>query len=107
MSIWNALSAIGCPVCHVPYHGTEKKYITYQIAGQSGTLYAEGNEAETGTAYIVNLYNTTYDASFLTTAKSMLKDAGYIVTVDMEDYDSVSKESRTVLYCVIEGADYG
>ena len=48
MMIYEALSSLGVPVCHPPYKGAEETYITYQLLGQSGQLYAEGGEAETG-----------------------------------------------------------
>ena len=47
MMIYEALADLGVPVCHPPYKGGEETYITYQLLGQSGQLYAEGGEAET------------------------------------------------------------
>ena len=56
MMIYEALSSLGVPVCHPPYKGAEETYITYQLLGQSGQLYAEGGEAETGVQYAVSIF---------------------------------------------------
>ena len=44
MMIYEALADIGVPVCHPPYKGAEETYITYQLLGQSGQIYAEGRK---------------------------------------------------------------
>ena len=46
----------GYTVCHPPYMGDQRSYITYQCMGQIGTLYAEGAEKETGVMYSVDYY---------------------------------------------------
>lgn len=106
-AIYEALAGINAPVCHVPYRGQAAKYVTYQLAGQTGQFYAEGKEAETGTLCIVNVYNPTYDAAFVRAVKSALETDGWIVTVDMEEYDDRAQRSRVVLTAEREGACYG
>ena len=49
----------GYTVCHPPYMGDQRTYITYQCMGQIGTLYAEGTEKETGVMYAVDYYTDT------------------------------------------------
>ena len=56
MMIYEALADLGVPVCHPPYKGGEETYITYQLLGQSGQIYAEGGEAETGVQYAVSIF---------------------------------------------------
>ena len=54
--IAEALADIGAPVSPVPYRGSEDAFVTYQCIGQTGQIYAEGVEAETGVAYAVDIF---------------------------------------------------
>ena len=76
MMIYEALSSLGVPVCHPPYKGAEETYITYQLLGQSGQLYAEGGEAETGVQYAVSIFAEGFAAGLLKRAKAALEAAG-------------------------------
>jgi len=107
MSIAQALAGIGVPVCHPPYLGAARRYVTCQLTGQSGILYAEGREAETAVRYMVSLYGER-DAVFalLREVKPALEAAGYIVTVDTEFYDNEARLHRIVLDAVREGSEY-
>lgn len=106
--IFENLQALGVPVCHPPYLGTERKYVTYQFIGQDGMLYAEGTEQETGVMYAVNIYAERKDVfTLMLDVKAMLEAAGYIVTVDTEIYEETEKLHRIVLTAAREGAVYG
>lgn len=107
MTIPDALRDLPYPVCHPPYRGGESRYITYQLTGQSGVLYAEGREAETAVRYMVDLWGA-HDAVYamLREIKPALEAAGYIVTVDAEFYDNESRLHRIVLDVQREGAEY-
>ena len=107
MTIYEALDGIGVPVCHPPYKGAEETYITYQLLGQSGQLYAEGTEAETAVQYAVSIFAEGFAAGLLTRAKAALEAAGYIVTVDMETYDKETGRTQIALIAEMEGAVYG
>ena len=104
MMIYEALSSLGVPVCHQPYKGGEETYITYQLLGQSGQLYAEGGEAETGVQYAVS---EGFAAGLLQRTKAALEAAGYIATVDMETYDKETGRTQIALIAETEGAAYG
>ena len=41
-------------VCHPPYMGDQRTYVTYQCMGQVAILYADGVEKETGVMYAVD-----------------------------------------------------
>ena len=90
MMIYEALADLGVPVCHPPYKGAEETYITYQLLGQSGQIFAEG-----------------FAASLLQRAKAALEAAGYIVTVDMETYDKETGRTQIAIIAETEGAEYG
>ena len=107
MMIYEALADLGVPVCHPPYKGAEETYIAYQLLGQSGQIYAEGGEAETGVQYAVSIFADRFDAGLLTRAKAALEAAGYIVTVDMETYDKETGRTQIALIAETEGAEYG
>ena len=107
MRIYEALDGIGVPVCHPPYKGAEETYITYQLLGQSGQLYAEGCEAETAVQYAVSIFAEGFAAGILTRVKAALEKAGYIVTVDMETYDKETGRTQIALIAETEGAVYG
>ena len=107
MTIYEALDGIGVPVCHPPYKGAEETYITYQLLGQSGQLYAEGTEAETAVQYAVSIFAEGFAAGLLTRAKAALEAAGYIVTVDMGTYDKETGRTQIALIAETEGAVYG
>lgn len=107
MTIPEVLKDLGCPVCHPPYRGAETKYVTYQLLGQTGTIYAEGAEQETGVGYFVNVYAVAADVITLTLkVKKSLEAAGYIVTVDTEIYEKDVKLHRIVLTAQTVGAVY-
>lgn len=102
------LQALGISVCHPPYLGSERKYVTYQFIGQDGVLYAEGREQETGVMYAVNVYAERKEVfTLMLEVKTLLEAAGYIVTVDTEFYEETEKLHRIVLTAVREGAVYG
>lgn len=108
MTIFENLQALGIPVCHPPYLGSERKYVTYQFIGQDGILYAEGVEQETGVMYAVNVYAERKDVfTLMLEVKTALEAADYIVTVDTEIYEETEKLHRIVLLAVREGAVYG
>lgn len=107
MKIYEALAGTGYPVCHPPYQGDAGTYITYQIAGQDSILYAESGEAETTVMYGVNIFSDHFSATILTTVKEALESAGYIVTVEAENYDKDHKKNQIALIAEVVGAEYG
>ena len=102
MMIYEALADLGVPVCHPPYKGGEETYITYQLLGQSGQLYAE-----TGVQYAVSIFAEGFAAGLLKRVKAALEAAGYIATVDMETYDKETGRTQIALIAETEGAAYG
>ena len=107
MMIYEAMAALGAPACHPPYKGGEKTYITYQLLGQSGQIYAEGGEAETGVQYAVSIFADGFSADLLQRTKAALEAAGYITTVDMETYDKETGRTQIALIAETEGEAYG
>lgn len=107
MTIYEALKDLPVPVCHPPHKGAETTYITYQLLGQSGQLYAEGGEAETAVQYAVSIFAEGFAAELLRSAKAALEAAGYIATVEMETYDKETGRTQIALIAETEGATYG
>ena len=107
MMIYEALADLGVPVCHPPYKGGEETYITYQLLGQSGQLYAEGGEAETGVQYAVSIFAEGFAADLLQRTRAALEAAGYIATVDMENYDKETGRTQIAIIAECEGTEYG
>lgn len=107
MTIYEALAGTGLPCSHPPYTGTGDAWITCELLGQFGTIYAEGREAETAVTYVVNLYCRGQYALTLRRVKAALEAAGWVVTVDNEFYEEQLRARRVVLTAEIEGAIYG
>lgn len=107
MTIYEALKNLPVPVCHPPYKGAETTYITYQLLGQSGQIYAEGGEAETGVQYAVSIFAEGFAAELLRSAKEALEAAGYIATVEMETYDKETGRTQIAIIAETEGTIYG
>lgn len=107
MKIYEALANLGVPVCHPPYKGDEGTYITYQLLGQTGQVFAEGKEAETCVQYAVSIYAEGFATSLLLSTKTALENAGYIATVDMETYDKDTGRTQIAIIAECEGAIYG
>ena len=107
MMIYEALADLGVPVCHPPYKGAETTYITYQLLGQSGQIYAEGQEAETGVMYAVSIFAEAFAGALLRRVKAALETAGYIATVEMETYDKETGRTQIALIAETEGGAYG
>lgn len=108
MEISKALEPMGIPVCHPPYSGSDDTYVTYQFTGQRSAIYAEGEEAETGASFSVDLYISTEQnaQAMLIQIKKLLSDAGYICTVDMETTEKETRRRHYALTAIREGAIY-
>lgn len=109
MEISKVLEPLGIPVCHPPYSGSEDTFVTYQLMGQMGTVFAEGQEAETGVAFSVDLYTTSGSMEtqeILQTIKMLLNGAAYICTVDMETFEKDTKRRHYALTATREDAVY-
>ncbi len=107
MTIYEALKDIELPVCHPPYAGDCENYVTYQLLGQDGQIYAEGSEGATAVTYAVNLFMNLFNASLITLIKEALERAGYIVVVEMENYNDEKVVNQVSMIATIEGAQYG
>ena len=107
MMIYEALADLGVPVCHPPYQGGAETSITYQLLGQSGQLYAEGGEAETGVQYAVSIFAEGFAAGRLKRVKAAMEAAGYIATVEMETSDKETGRTQIALIAETEGTAYG
>ena len=107
MSIRTVLSTAGVPVRRPDYKGNDAQYITYQMVGQVGTIYAESTEAETGTEFWVNIWSKTDWTALVTLVKQTLLAARYRVTVEAEYFEKESGYYRVILTAALIGANYG
>ena len=108
MSIRTVLeSALDVPVKRPDYKGDAPQYVTYQLLGQTGTIYAESTEAETGTEFVVNIWSKTDYTGLLTALKHTLLDARYRVDVQAEYFDRDSGYYRVVIETACIGENFG
>lgn len=107
MKIYEALADLNVPVCHVPYKGDAGTYITYQLLGQNGQIYAEGTEGATAVIYMVDVFEEVFSGTLVESVKEALEQAGYIAIIEMEDYDERTDSNHVSIYAEIEGAQYG
>ena len=107
MTISEALEPTGIACTHPPYQGEDDRYVTYQLIGQSGILYAEGAEQETGVAYAVDLYVKGDYIETMLIVKAALERGGYIVSIDVEYLENDLDLYHISMTATIEGAVYG
>lgn len=95
-------------VCHPPYMGDARTYVTYQCIGQTGVLYAEGAERETGVMYSVDLYTDAppFEAA-VKDIKGRLAAAGWGCTVDAEMYETDTGLYHIAMSALAVGGIYG
>lgn len=107
MSIRTVLSEVGVPVRRPDYKGNAAQYITYQMLGQTGTIWAESTEAETGTEFMINIWSKTDWTQLLTAVKHTLLRNRYRVTVLSEVFEKEDGYYRVILEASCIGAHYG
>lgn len=108
MSIRTVLeAAVDVPVKRPDYKGDAPQYVTYQLLGQTGTIYAESTEAETGTEFIVNIWSKVDYVSLLTDVKRTLLQNRYRVDVQAEYFDKESGYYRVIIETACIGAQFG
>ena len=100
-------SSVNVPVKRPDYKGDAEQYITYHLYGQTGTIYAEGTEAETGTEFMINIWSKTDYTALLHEVKWALLNASYRVTVNGEYFDSDSGYHRVILDVACVGERFG
>ena len=108
MSIRTLLTeALDVPVKRPDYKGDAPQYLTYQMIGQTGTIYAESTEAETGTAFLINIWSKTDYTQLLHVVKWTLLEARYRVSVMAETFDTESGYYRVILDAACVGESFG
>ena len=107
MSIRTVLCTAGVPVRRPDYKGNDAQYITYQMVGQTGTIYAESTEAETGTAFYINIWSKTDWTALAASVKQILLQNRYRVIVLSETFEKEDGYYRVILEAACIGANYG
>ena len=87
MEINKALEPLGIPVCHPPYSGAARTFLTYQYMGQAGNFYAESREAETGASFALDLFTDGEYMQLIRDIKALAEAANYTCVVDQEMYE--------------------
>lgn len=100
-------SSVNVPVKRPDYKGDAEQYVTYQMIGQTGTIYAESTEAETGTAFLINIWSKTDYTQLLHDVKWTLLEAHYRVSVMGETFDTESGYHRVILDAACVGESFG
>ena len=107
MSIRTVLAGLNVPVRRPDYKGDAPQYITYQLLGQTGTIYAESTEAETGTEFLINIWSKTDYTALLASVKQTLLQNRYRVTVLSETFEKEDGYYRVLIETACIGANYG
>ena len=107
MSIRTVLAGLNVPVRRPDYKGDAPQYITYQLLGQTGTIYAESTEAETGTEFLINIWSKTDYTALLASVKQTLLQNRYRVTVLGETFEKEDGYYRVLIETACIGANYG
>lgn len=107
MTIPEAIMPTGIPCSHPPHKGAADVYVTYQLLGQTGILYADGKEQETAVSYSVDLYVKGDYIADMIKVKTALETAGYIVSIDTEYLENDVDLYHVSMTATIEGAAYG
>lgn len=109
MTISEALKNLDIPVCPPPYRGNKTPYVTYQLIGQTGTIWAEGAEAATGVSYSINIYDTTRArcVAAMLRVKAALAAGGWLSQADTEYPETEVDRWHIVLTALCPGAEYG
>lgn len=108
MEISKVLEPLGIPVTHPPYSGSAETFVTYQLVGQVGVLYAEGQEKETGVMYSVDFYTEkTPFTSDILEIKRLLSAAGWNSTINAEIYEKETGKHHIAMSATHAGAIYG
>ena len=100
-------SSVNVPVKRPDYKGDSPQYITYHLYGQTGTIYAESTEAETGTEFMISIWSKPDYTELLHDVKWALLDAHWRVTVEAEYFDSDSGYYRVILDAACVGESFG
>lgn len=87
MGIDIVFAPLGIPVCHPPYSGAARTFLTYQFMGQAGTFYAESVEAETGASFAIDLFTDGEYMQLVRDIKALAATANYTCVVDQEIYE--------------------
>ena len=109
MTISEALKNIGMPAGPPPYRGNAVPYVTWQLIGQVGTIYAEGAEAETGVSFSVDIYDETREGcvAAMLTVKAALAAGGWLAQAETEYWEKDVDRYHIVLTALTVGAEYG
>lgn len=107
MEISKALEPLGIPVTHPPYSGSAETFVTYQLMGQVGAVFAESQEAETGMTFSVDLYTKGEYEQLVKDIKTLSAAAGYICTVDQEIYEIDTGRRHIAMTAVTAEEIYG
>lgn len=100
-------SSVNVPVKRPDYKGDAPQYITYHMLGQTGTIYAESTEAETGTEFWISIWSKTDYTQLLHDVKWALLAARWRATVEAEYFDSDSGYFRVILDVACIGERFG
>lgn len=95
-AIHEVLAPLDLPVCHPPYTGAERQFITYTLINNAYNDWASGAAFEEETVYSVDLFTKDAYEDLAKQIKALLRAEGYVVTEGPELYESDSRAAGGV-----------
>lgn len=84
----STLKSLKKPVNRLVYKGKEDTYFTFQIINSQPSGYADDDNTIVQHVFRVDLYSKKDYSQLLNTTITVLKQAGFIVSVDAEIYEN-------------------
>ena len=107
MGIDVIFAPLGIPVCHPPYSGAARTFLTYQYMGQTGNFYAESREAETGASFALDLFTDGEYMQLIRDIKALAEAANYTCVIDQEMYEQDTGLRHIAMTATVAEEIYG
>lgn len=90
-AIHKVLAPLYIPVCHPPYDGDARQFITFTLINNAYNDWASGNAFEEETVYSVDLFAKDAYEDLAKQIKALLRAEGYVVQEGPETYEPDTK----------------
>lgn len=89
--IHQVLAPLYLPVCHPPYTGDSRQFITFSLINNAYDNWASGAAIEEETVYSVDLFTKDAYEDLAEQVKALLRGEGYVVQEGPEFYEPDTK----------------
>ena len=90
-AIHEVLAPLDLPVCHPPYTGDARQFITYYLINNAYNDWASGAAFEEETVYSVDLFTKDEYEHLANQIKALLRAEKYVVAEGPETYEEDTK----------------